>query len=178
MPISFWKQASVICAFLVLTACGGPGHQWRVVNVDDGGDFQVEMPQPASVQQGTIELVGENTSTHIHIVADSGITYVASWFLRPTSLSHLSGGTLRDSVWDLLHTKPEITILDEAGPIGTLDTDSRQAWVLAADSTRLGVVMMVHGDRIVILNTGTPEAFFGERERRNITRFLSSYRPL
>lgn len=178
MRSSFLRRLEACCLVVLMAACGGAANGWQRITAVDEGGFQVEMPVAAGVQHSSIVLGAEEVSTHIHIVGDSGITYVASWFDRPVAMAALSGTALRDTVWDLLHDRPDLTIVDGPGPLADPPADARHAWVLTGDGTRLGVVMTALGDRVVILNTGTPDARFGDRERRNMVRFLGSLKPL
>jgi hypothetical protein len=177
MPSSFLKPLSTLLLLAIgVFACRGPQNAWHVVTAVDNGGFQVEMPRPAGVQHGTIYLNTDPVETHINILADSGITYVASWFDLPESLVALPTEALADSVWTLLHQDKHVTMLDEETPWSGSDAEHRSTWLLAEDGTRLGTHMIFEGKRVMILNAGTPGEYFGERERANIVRFLSSHR--
>lgn len=169
--------SSVASVVLLAVGCVQPDEAWQTVTVVDNGGFEVSMPRPAGVQRSTIYLNADQVPTHINILADSGITYVASWFDLPEPLAKLPSGIIPDTVWSLMNQREDAEILSEEGPLASPQPDQRHAW-LRVDGTRIGVVMVFRGHRVAILNSGTPDQFFGERERRNIQRFLRSYRPL
>lgn len=148
-----------------------------MIAVDDGG-FQVQMPRPAGVQRSTIYLNTEPVETHINILSDSGITYVASWFDLPPALADLPETLIPDTVWTILNTGKQVTIVKDKVPVNTTSANEREAWLLAEDGTRIGVRMVFRNKRVMIMNAGTPDGKFREREERNIVRFLASHKIL
>lgn len=179
MHSSFLKRLKFIVSIsLVITACSTPDHSWRRVQAVDAGGYAFEFPHEGGQQNGMIQVGKDEVPTHINIAADSGITYISSWFDLPSSWMVLPPAHRSDSVWGLLNGANDATPVNGPSPLGSGTMDQRSGWFLFKDSTRVGVVMTFKDQRVMILNVGVQEAFFRERERYNSLRFLNSFQEL
>jgi hypothetical protein len=133
------------------------------------------MPVASGAQNGSFVLGSDTVSSHVNILADSGITYVAAWFDRPVSLSQLPQQAALDSVWDMMVDRFDGAPTDGPGPLQSTSAESRGGWFINDEDVRLGLVIHSLGDRIVVMNTATPAPYYGPREERNMLRFLNSF---
>jgi hypothetical protein len=161
---------------IVVLGCTSPDGTWTTMRAVDDGGFEFLFPHQGGEQNGMIKLNGADVPTHINIVADSGITYVASWFELPDGFKALAEQARADTVWELMNAANNAVAVEGPMPLGNGISEQRSGWFLHPDGTRIGVVMTFKGERVVILNTGVPDAFFGDREQRNTVRFLNSLR--
>lgn len=177
MSSSFSRSFSAILIIaLCVIGCGQRAVDWSEVSAADNGGFTVQMPAASGIQHGRIPLGMDTVATHINILADSGITYVASWFDIPARLSQESGAALLDSVWAMLGSRVDGELLDGPGPLDRDFDGLYHGWFVDGSGTRLGLVVLLEQDRAIVLNASTPNDRFAEREQRNMVRFLRSYR--
>ncbi len=135
------------------------------------------MPASSGTQNGSFLLGTDTVSSHINILADSGITYVAAWFDVPADLQQLPGSVTLDSVWTMMLDRFGGEPTSGAGPLQSATATARAGWFVNAEEVRLGLVVHQLNERIVVMNAATPAPYFGPREERNMLRFLNSFEP-
>ncbi len=133
------------------------------------------MPTTSGSRNGTLYLDRDPVATHVAILADSGITYVAAWFECPERWLPLQPTAVLDSIWPQVTRRVGDAQLHEAAPLATTDTNSRSGWFVNSMDIRLGMVIHLLGDRVVLLNAATPEAKLQERQMHHLRRFLNSF---
>lgn len=171
-----WLKA-VLPLIVVLASCSGSSDGWPRSNAIDGGGFTVRMPVASGAQNGSFVLGADTVSSHVNILADSGITYVAAWFDTPASLAGLPPQGALDSVWNMMVNRFGGIPADGPGPLQSSPGSSRGGWFVNEEDVRLGLVIHSLGDRVVVMNAATPAPYFGPREERNMLRFLNSFEP-
>lgn len=160
---------------ILFWGCSNASKEWpRSLAVDNGG-FSVRMPQESGAQNGTLYLGVDTIDSHINILADSGITYAASWFELPRRYAGLEASAALDSVWPLIVKRVNGTRLANAPDPWSADASVRAGWFDNSDDIRLGVVLHTMGSRMVVMNAATPAPFYKAREERNMMRFLTSF---
>ncbi|MGV3637550.1 MAG: hypothetical protein ACO1NQ_07865 [Flavobacteriales bacterium] len=177
MSSSFFNWLSVGLIMCTTFACKRAGDDWPVsLAVDDGG-YIMRMPMESGSQHGTLFLGRDTITSHINILADSGITYASSWFDLPKRYGPLSGPAALDSIWPLIVQRVNGTLISDAPNPWVSDPSVRSGWFLNGDDIRLGVVLRIMGQRMVVMNAATPAPFYDAREERNMLRFLDSFEP-
>lgn len=163
--------------FLVagLWGCAGSTGEWPRSSAIDAGGFTVRMPVVSGAQNGSFVLGLDTVNSHVNILADSGITYVAAWFDAPAGLRELPAQVAVDSVWSMMVDRIGGIPTDGVGPLQTPAPLARSGWFVNADDIRIGLVVRAQRERFVVMNTTTPAPRFGPREERNMLRFLNSY---
>lgn len=133
------------------------------------------MPVASGAQNGVFVLGDDTVNSHINILADSGITYVAAWFDVPADLRQVSEPALLDSVWSMMVDRIGGEPADGVGPLQSSTGTARAGWFVNAEEVRVGMVLHQLNERIVVMNAATPAPYFGPREERNMLRFLNSF---
>lgn len=169
-----WPKALLIL-LVAATACSAPQREWLRVEAVDAGGYTMSAPLSGETQKGRLVLGADTFATHINILADSGVTYVASWFDVPAAWSGLSEQALLDTLWPQVVRHTGAVRLDEPGPWEAGGT-VRDGWFLD-DGIRLGLVAHVLGSRFVLMDAATPDALKKDRHMANMTRFLRSFEP-
>lgn len=171
-----WLKA-VLPLVAVLAGCAGSADEWPRSTAIDGGGFSVQMPVSSGAQNGSFLLGTDTVSTHINILADSGITYVAAWFDLPEGLRQLPAPAPLDSVWSMMVDRIGGEPTTGVGPLQSAAATARAGWFVNAEEVRVGLVLHQLNERIVVMNAATPAPYFGPREERNMLRFLNSFEP-
>lgn len=133
------------------------------------------MPLECATQRGDLVLGKDSLVSHINIVGDNGITFIAAWINVPTRWNALSQTQVIDSLWPLVVDRVTGNRTEVSGPTLTDRPNERGAWFVDGTNVRLGIIARVLGARAVLMSAGTPEQHFGPREERNMLRFLNSF---
>jgi len=131
------------------------------------------MPIPGGAQIGKLPLAGDTVETHIMIVQDTGITYLATWFDLPSTLDTLGDEAMFDSVSKYLRERTQSAEVD--GTDIPLANSQRTFWVENAEGYRQGFVLNRMSGRLALLSIGCPSSVFGEHQKAKAARFLNSF---
>jgi hypothetical protein len=167
---SNWPKAVFLSAVLSV-GCSGSSDEWPLSEAIDDGGFSVRMPVASGAQNGTILLGSDTVSTHINILADSGITYASSWFRLPERWGTLTEAQTMDSLWPLIVERIGGTPSVGPGPVQQVGNGVRGGWFVNASEIRLGVVVHLMGDRAVVMNAATPAPFLYRARRTQYAAF-------
>lgn len=173
-----WRNSLFLPVAALLAACTTTGSEdWVRVQGLDGGGFSVSMPHPSDEQHGSMPIDGESVSTHINILADSGVVYVAAWFELPDDLRGLAPEALNDHIWPQVVSRSDAIELDEPGPIAAAaGSTAKSGWLMTPGGSRMGLVIQRSGDRMVIMNAAIPDQYMEPSHRKNMERYLRSFR--
>jgi|GEM_PF-941307 hypothetical protein len=180
MSSSLLNWRSIVPVFiLVLAACTDqPSKDWPRFEGLDAGGYTVSMPVKADFQHGRLTLGPDTVDTHVDIIADSAVIYVAAWFKTPTHLTALPEPAFSDSLWSMVVAPLSSGQEELSGPDLNVEGASGSGWFLNNKGTRVGLVLHRMADRVVVLTATAPEGAIGDPERRNMERFLHSFEPL
>lgn len=175
MSFSFskWWLSSI----LLIACSSGPSSDWTIATGTSSAGFSIEMPVENGEQNGQIEIEGEQVQMNIAIIADSGITYVASHFKIPDTLMELEAGDRADRIWKVFVDRADAESIEGPVPVVT-SVPSRNGWFKNADDVHMGIVLYLHGDHGIVLNAGTPGMAFGPAQRGRMDRYFNSIRFL
>ena len=144
----------------------------RVPAPHDGG-FSYSMPIPGGAQIGKLPLGSDTVETHIMIVRDTGITYLATWFDLPRSLDTLGDAAMFGSISNYLSARTQSTEID--GQDIPLANAQHSFWVENAEGYRQGFVLNRMSGRLALLSIGCLSSAFGDHQKAKAARFLSSF---
>lgn len=116
--------------------------------------------------------------THAVILADSGITFLTSWFDVPVGLSQLDEGSLMDTLWNDICRLSKADMLDPMPELAFGGNDIRQGRTVTDQGVRLALVVRLLRGRAVVMTAGYPHAQMSTRDEEKILRFLGSFEPL
>lgn len=171
---SNWLSATVL--LVLLCGCAAPGPEWTTVSATDNGGYSFSFPWEGGVQDGSMVLGVDTVPSHVNIVADSGLTYVSGWFTLSENMLRIPEERLLDSLWQIMPAQVIARSSDGPEILLELDGQTRKGWFMSPDSIRFGIALHQWNDRVAILSVGTPEFHFGERQHRNMERFLRSFK--
>lgn len=174
-----WRKPLPVVLVVLMTSCAEQ-HDKAWVRVDglDAGGFSVAMPQRPDAQHGTMVIDRDTVDTHIDILADSGVVYVAAWFELPDSLRARQAEETVAHIWPQVVARFNGTELQEEGPLGGGGgAGIREAWLMSPGGSRIGLVLRRSGDRMVLMNAAMPDRLMQPAQRRRMVEFLRSFQP-
>ncbi len=175
MHTTFLKWSNNALVLLVLIAGCTPAsiESWSPITGIDGG-FSVNMPVANDVQQGEMRMGEDELVTRIAIAADSGVTYVASWFDLPERFRTGDPDTRIEAAWSFVIDRSQAELMPVRGPLGDDTADMRNAWLLKDNEIRMGVVLVLRDMRVIILNSAAPQFHYNESVQLKMDRFFRS----
>ena len=146
-----------------------------MVQAPDNGGFFFSLPAEGETKHGSLVLGSDTFVTHVSILADSGTTFMVSWFDLPIGMQELDKEAVLDSLWSGLN---ELVGGRSIGPVSAFasgDKYVRHGRSLNDQGVRLALVVRMVENRVVLMTAGYPQAFFREREELKVLRFLDSF---
>lgn len=166
-------RLSVILLVSLFSCSENNEHQWVRVPAPDDGGFSFSLPIPGGSQIGELPLDGDTVKTHIMLLRDTGITYMASWLDLPPALDTLDDEAVFASISRVLGERTNGEKVD-GSPIRVTKAQ-HVLWLQTEEGFRHGFVMNRMAGRLTILSVGCPMSGFGERQRIKVERFLGSF---
>ena len=175
MSSSYFNLLRFTILAMVVIGCA-KRNDWLEVEAMDNGGYTIEMPVSGETKTGTLIIAADTLISHMNIVADSGVTYMASWVDIPARWRELEKGQLVDSLWAGLVMPLAGDRIDRESPLENERPNERGAWYLnEGESVRLVVAVRVVGTRAVLMSAGSAATNTGPRTDRNLVRFLNSF---
>jgi hypothetical protein len=168
------SSLSLLSAAAII-ACSSPAPGWAPVK-DVGGDFTVLMPNANDTQRGSLDIAGEEVVSHVAMTADSGVVYLAAWYDLPARFGTSDPMERMEVAWASVRERAGVEIIPGSGPLGADTPEMRNAWYQSPDGNSMGVVLVVRGMRVYLLNTSAHNADVQALMQANIERFFRSFR--
>ena len=131
------------------------------------------MPIISGAQIGELPYEGDTIQTHIMILRDSGLTYLATWLDLPASLDTLDDDTMFGTFAQYLSDRSQSSA---KGDVVLPVTNAQFSfWVTNEQGFLQGFVLNRMKDRLAILSIGCQGSDFGVRQKAKAIRFLSSF---